>query len=47
MTEIYFFKATVMSKGKDRVVIYPPREYQLKLLKHKGKKAGIIVVIEE
>jgi len=47
MAEVYHFKATIMSKGRDRVVIYPPKEYQLKLLRHKGKKAGVLLVIEE
>jgi len=47
MVEVYCFKATIISKGKDRVVIYPPKEYQQKLLKHKGKKAGIVLIIEE
>jgi len=47
MVEVYCFKATIISKGKDRVVIYPPKEYQQKLLKYKGKKAGIVLIVEE
>ena len=47
MMKVYCFKATIISKGKERIVIYPPKEYQLKLLNHKGKKVGILLIIEE
>jgi len=47
MSKVYVFKASLLSYGKGRIIIYPPKEYQLKLAKHKGKKIKIIAVIEE
>jgi len=47
MSRVYIFEASLLSYGKGRVIIYPPKEYQLKLSKHKGKKIKIIAVIEE
>jgi len=47
MSRVYVFKASLLSYGKGRVIIYPPKEYQLKLSKYRGKKVKIIAVIEE
>ncbi len=47
MSQVYIFEASLLSYGKGRVIIYPPKEYQSKLAKHKGKKIKIIAVIEE
>jgi len=47
MSKVYVFEASLLSYGKGRVIIYPPKEYQQKLAKHKGKKIKIIAVIEE
>jgi len=47
MSRVYVFEASLLSYGKGRIIIYPPKEYQLKLAKHKGKKIKIITIIEE
>jgi len=47
MSQIYVFEASLLSYGKGRVIIYPPKEYQQKLAKHKGKKIKVITIIEE
>jgi hypothetical protein len=47
MSQVYVFEASVLSYGRGRVVIYPLKEYQQKLAKHKGMKIKIIAVIEE
>ena len=47
MSKVYIFEASLLSYGKGRVIIYPPREYQLKLAKYKGKRIKVITVIEE
>ncbi len=47
MSKVYVFEATLLSYGKGRVIIYPPKEYQEKLAKHKGKRIKIIAIIEE
>jgi len=47
MSRVYVFEASLLSYGKGRIIIYPPKEYQLKLAKHKGIKIKIIAIIEE
>ncbi len=47
MSQVYVFEASLLSYGKGRVIIYPPKEYQQKLAKHKGKKIKVIAIIEE
>jgi len=47
MSRVYVFEASLLSYGKGRVIIYPPKEYQLKLAKCKGKRIKVIAVIEE
>jgi len=46
MSVTYVFEATVVKYTRNRIVIYPPKEYQEKLRKHHGKKVKVIVVIE-
>jgi len=46
MCNIYVFEGKIVKYAKDRYIIYPPREYQLKLRKHHGRKIKAIVVIE-
>ncbi len=47
MSKVYIFEASLLSYGKGRVIIYPPKEYQLKLAKYKGERIKVIAVIEE
>jgi hypothetical protein len=46
MSVVYVFEGKVVKYAKDRYIIYPPREYQLKLGKHHGRRIKVIVVIE-
>ena len=46
MCEVYVFEATLMKFSYNRTLIYPPRKYQQKLEKHRGKKIKIIAIIE-
>ena len=47
MSKVYVFEAKVVSYGRGRHIIYPPKEYQEKLRKHHGKKIKVIAVVEE
>ncbi len=47
MSKVYVFEASLLSYGRGRVIIYPPKEYQQKLAEYKGKRIKIIAVIEE
>jgi len=47
MSLVYVFEAKVISYGRGRYIIYPPREYQEKLRKLHGKKIKVIIVHEE
>jgi hypothetical protein len=40
------FEAKVVRFSKNRYIIYLPREYQLKLGKHHGRRIKVIAVIE-
>jgi hypothetical protein len=40
------FEATIVKYTRDRIVIYPPKEYQEKLRNHHGRKVKVIVIIE-
>ncbi len=44
---VYVFEAKIISYGRGRYIIYPPKEYQEKLKKHHRKRIKIIAVIEE
>jgi hypothetical protein len=46
MSQVYVFDAKVVRFSKSRYIIYPPREYQLKLKKFHGRKVKVITVIE-
>ena len=46
MSQVYVFEAKVVRFSKNRYIIYPPREYQLKLEKFHGRKIKVITVIE-
>jgi len=47
MSIVYVFEAKIISYGRGRYIIYPPKEYQEKLKKYHGKKIKIIAIIEE
>jgi len=47
MSIVYVFEAKVISYGRGRYIIYPPKEYQEKLKKYHRKKIKAIVIIEE
>jgi hypothetical protein len=47
MSLVYVFEAKVISYGRGRYIIYPPKDYQKKLQKLHGKKLKVIVVYEE
>ncbi len=46
MSITYVFEASVVKYTKDRIVIYPPKEYQEKLRQYRGRRIKVIVVIE-
>jgi hypothetical protein len=46
MSLVYMFEASVVKISGDRYVIYPPKDYQLKLRKLHGKRVKVLVVIE-
>jgi hypothetical protein len=46
MNIVYMFEASVVKISGDRYVIYPPKDYQLKLRKFHGRKVKVLVVIE-
>ena len=46
LCEVYVFEATLMKFSYGRTLIYPPKEYQEKLKKHRGKKIKVLVIIE-
>jgi len=46
MSVVYVFEATIVKYTRDRIVIYPPKEYQEKLRKYHRRKVKVQVVIE-
>ncbi len=40
------FEATIVKYTRNRIVIYPPKEYQEKLRQYHGRKVKVITVIE-
>jgi hypothetical protein len=46
MSTIYVFEASVSKYSGNRIVLYPPREYQEKLRKFHGRKVKVLVIIE-
>jgi len=41
MCEVYMFDTSVSKYSGNRVVLYPPREYQEKLRRHHGRKVKL------
>jgi hypothetical protein len=46
MSTIYVFEASVSKYSGNRIVLYPPREYQEKLRKFHGRRVKVLVIIE-
>ena len=46
MSVVYVFEATIVKYTRDRIVIYPPKKYQEKLRRYRGRKVKVQVVIE-
>jgi len=46
LCKVYVFEASLMKFSYDRTLIYPPKEYQEKLKKYRGRKVKVIVIIE-
>jgi len=47
MSLVYVFEAKIISYGRGRYIIYPPKQYQEKLKQFHGRKIKIIAIIEE
>jgi hypothetical protein len=46
MSLVYMFEASVSKYSGNRIVLYPPKDYQERLRKYHGKKVKVLVVIE-
>jgi hypothetical protein len=46
MSTIYVFEASVSKYSGNRIVLYPPKDYQEKLRKLHGRKVKVLVIIE-
>jgi hypothetical protein len=46
MSLVYMFEASVSKYSGNRIVLYPPKDYQERLRKLHGKKVKVLVVIE-
>jgi hypothetical protein len=46
MSLVYMFEASVSKYSRNRIVLYPPKDYQERLRKFHGKKVKVLVVIE-
>jgi hypothetical protein len=46
MSTIYVFEASVSKYSGNRIVLYPPKDYQEKLRKFHGRKVKVLVIIE-
>jgi hypothetical protein len=46
MSLVYIFEASVSKYSGNRIVLYPPKDYQEKLRKFHRKKVKVLVVIE-
>jgi hypothetical protein len=46
MSLVYMFEASVSKYSGNRIVLYPPKDYQERLRKFHGKKVKVLVVIE-
>ena len=45
MSTVYVFEARIV-KTSGKYMIYPPKEYQEKLMKFHGKRVKVLVIIE-
>jgi hypothetical protein len=45
MSLVYIFEASVSKYSGNRIVLYPPKDYQEKLRKFRGKKVKVLVVM--
>jgi hypothetical protein len=43
---VYVFEAKVVRFSKSRYIIYPPREYQEKLRRFRGRRVKVIAIVE-
>ena len=46
MSLVYIFEASVSKYSGNRIVLYPPKDYQEKLRRLHGEKVKVIVVKE-
>uniref|UniRef100_A0A7J2U4Y0 Uncharacterized protein n=1 Tax=Ignisphaera aggregans TaxID=334771 RepID=A0A7J2U4Y0_9CREN len=46
MSLVYMFEASVSKYSGNRIVLYPPKDYQERLRKFHGRKVKVLVVIE-
>jgi hypothetical protein len=46
MSLVYMFEASVSKYSGNRIVLYPPKDYQERLRKFHGKRVKVLVVIE-
>ena len=46
MSLVYIFEASVSKYSGNRIVLYPPKDYQERLRKFHGKRVKVLVVIE-
>jgi len=46
MGRVYVFEASVVKYTRDRIVLYPPKEYQEKLRKYHKRRVKVIVIVE-
>jgi hypothetical protein len=46
MSLVYIFEASVSKYSGNRIVLYPPKDYQERLRKFHGKRIKVLVVIE-
>jgi hypothetical protein len=46
MSLVYIFEASVSKYSGNRIVLYPPKEYQERLRKFHGERVEVLVVIE-
>jgi hypothetical protein len=46
MSLVYIFEASVSKYFGNRIVLYPPKDYQERLRKFRERKVKVLVVIE-
>jgi hypothetical protein len=46
MSLVYIFEASVSKYSGNRIVLYPPKDYQERLRKFHGERVKVLVVIE-